>query len=100
MPFAAGKPDTAVPGAVPSALAGISVLDLSGGVAGQFAGRVLAEHGADVLLVEPPEGSSTRRAPGLSDRHLFWHLNTGKRSVALDRTTAEGRQRFELLAAR
>ncbi|MEP9379078.1 CoA transferase [Aquabacter sp. CN5-332] len=78
-------------------LDGLLVLDLSAGVAGQFAGRVLAEHGAEVLLVEPPEGSPLRHVSDPDDRHLFWHLNTAKRSVAIDRATAPGRAVFHRL---
>ncbi|MES2184146.1 MAG: CoA transferase [Pseudomonadota bacterium] len=94
------KKSPASAAATPSVLAGISVLDLSNGVAGQFAGRLLAEHGADVLLLEPPAGTDTRRPLRLDDTHLFWHLNTGKRSLALDRGTPQGRAQFEKLLAR
>lgn len=59
------------------ALGGLLVLDCSASVAGQFAGRLLADHGARVLLVEPAAGTATR-----SDDALFWHLNAGKESVA------------------
>ncbi len=81
------------------ALAGIKVIDLSAGVAGQFAGRVLGEHGADVVLVEPPEGCALRRPRRTEDRHLFRHLNTGKRAVALDRATPTGRAALAALVA-
>lgn len=82
-----------------SALEGVFVLDLSDGVAGQFAGRILAEHGARVLLVEPADGSGTRHSRRLEDRHLFWHLNTGKRSLVLNRAGAGGQTELEALAA-
>ena len=39
----------------------LKVLDLSDSVAGQYCGRLLADHGADVTLVEPPAGCVTRR---------------------------------------
>ena len=42
-----------------AALAGIRVLDLTENYAA-YAGRLLADHGADVVRVEPPEGSSVR----------------------------------------
>lgn len=54
----------------------LTVVDLSESVAGQFCGRLFADHGADVVLAEPTTGSATRDRPG-----LFAHLNTGKRSV-------------------
>src|SRR5690606_12021582 len=66
------------------------VLDCSGGVAGQFAGRLLAEHGAEVTLVEPPGGTPTRHARGEEDAFLFRHLNSGKRSLVVDAGTDEG----------
>lgn len=70
-----------------SALAGIRVLDASGSIAGQFCGRMLADHGAEVLLAEP-EGGSPLRRQGEWDADgtglLFRHLNTSKRSVVCD----------------
>ena len=69
------------------ALAGIRVLDLSDSIAGQFCTRMLSDHGAEVLLVEPPGGSPTRRAPPLGldgTSFTFFHLNTGKRSTTAD----------------
>jgi crotonobetainyl-CoA:carnitine CoA-transferase CaiB-like acyl-CoA transferase len=62
------------------------VLDLCDGVAGQFAGRILADLGAEVLLAEPPGGSRVRALPPSTpagDSALFWHLNTGKIAVTL-----------------
>ena len=59
-------------------LAGIRVLDLSRGPAGALATMVLADFGADVLLVEPPGGDPFRRLPS-------WPLwLRGKRSRELD----------------
>ncbi len=56
------------------ALAGIHVLDLTDDIAGQFCARMLADYGAEVVLVEPPDGSRTRQGASA----LFRHLNTGK----------------------
>ncbi|MBM3684604.1 MAG: CoA transferase, partial [Actinobacteria bacterium] len=63
------------------------VLDLSD-ERGQLCGQILAGLGADVVLVEPPGGSRSRRlAPYAGDvvdpeRSLpFWGMNRGKRSV-------------------
>lgn len=89
-----------------SALHGLHVLDLSGSVAGQFCGRMLADYGADVTLVEPPVGTATRRAPpfhpsgGTAELLLFQHLNVGKSSITLDRRTASGRRLLLALAER
>ena len=73
------------------ALEGIRILDLSGSVAAGYCGKLFADHGADVLLVEPPEGFATRRLPPLipgvepaeaSGMHAY--LSTNKRSVVCD----------------
>ncbi|TQM01755.1 crotonobetainyl-CoA:carnitine CoA-transferase CaiB-like acyl-CoA transferase [Pseudonocardia kunmingensis] len=70
----------------PRPLDGLRVVDFSSSVAGQYAGRLLAMQGADVVLVEPPEGTPTRRTPPLSpdgtESYLFRHLNQGKRAAA------------------
>ena len=88
-----------------AALTGIRVLDLTTNYAA-YAGRLLADLGADVVRVEPPEGSPLRGlapcqtgptgAP-LSFAHAF--LDAGKRSVTLDLMTAAGRQLLAELAA-
>lgn len=66
------------------------VLDLSD-ERGQLCGQVLADLGADVVLIEPPGGSTSRRVGPFAgdvegaDRSLFhWSYNRGKRSVVLD----------------
>ena len=81
-----------------SPLQGIRVVEVAGGVAGPFCGRMLAAFGADVIKVEPaPNGDRTRasepRLPGVKESEsstLFLHLNMGKRSVALDSRSGEG----------
>ncbi len=80
------------------------VLDLTD-ERGQLAGAMLAGLGAEVILVEPPGGSSARRrlpfANGDPDpeRSLtFWGWNRGKRSVVLDLTTAAGHADLTRLA--
>jgi crotonobetainyl-CoA:carnitine CoA-transferase CaiB-like acyl-CoA transferase len=89
-----------------SALHGLHVLDLSDSVAGQFCGRMLADYGADVTLVEPPVGTATRRAPpfhpsaGTAESLLFQHLNVGKSSINLDHRTPSGRRLLLALAER
>jgi crotonobetainyl-CoA:carnitine CoA-transferase CaiB-like acyl-CoA transferase len=75
------------------ALAGLRVLDTSDSIAGQFCGRMLADYGADVTLIEPPQGCAQRRSgpfhpDGTSLR--FLHLNTGKSSITLDRGSPTG----------
>ncbi len=73
-------------------LSGVRVLDLSRWVAGEYATKLFGDFGADVVKVERPgEGSLTRQfgpfpddEPDLERSALFLHLNTNKRSVALD----------------
>lgn len=77
-------------------LADIRVIDCSTVIAGPSCAKYFADFGADVLKVErPPDGDSTRRmgVPDPSDGvSLSWKLfNRGKRTVALDLRTPEGR---------
>ncbi|KAA2212473.1 CaiB/BaiF CoA transferase family protein [Teichococcus oryzae] len=80
-----------------TALAGLRVLDASTVVMGPYATRLLADLGADVLKVEPPEGDVMRRAG--QGGAIFAHLNRSKRSVALDLKSEAGRAAFRDLAA-
>lgn len=68
-------------------LAGLRVLDLTGYLAGPTTGRLLAELGAEVIKVEPPEGEGFRGG-GLS----CVGINLGKKSVAIDMRKEEGQQ--------
>jgi crotonobetainyl-CoA:carnitine CoA-transferase CaiB-like acyl-CoA transferase len=86
-------------------LAGIRVIELADEKA-EYVGLVLAGLGAEVIKVEPPGGSSTRRiGPFLEDaagpdRSLyFWHYNRGKRSVVANLDTGEDRDRLAGLIA-
>jgi benzylsuccinate CoA-transferase BbsE subunit len=95
--------DTAVSRA-PSALTGVRVLDLSG-LAGQYCGKQFADLGADVILIEPVEGSPVRReGPFLDDRtHVefslqFTYFNAGKRGAAIDLERPEGQRIVRQLA--
>jgi|TARA_B100000315_G_scaffold251066_1_gene285225 crotonobetainyl-CoA:carnitine CoA-transferase CaiB-like acyl-CoA transferase len=67
-------------------LEGVKVLDFSRAVAGPFAGRLLADLGADVVKVEPPGGDDTsihgRKVQGISG--MFSQQNAGKRNICLD----------------
>ena len=88
-----------------SALSGVRVIELSGERIA-FAGKLLADMGADVILVEPPGGDPARALPPFvddrpgPDRSLWWwHHHTSKRGVTLDLETEEGRARFRALAA-
>jgi crotonobetainyl-CoA:carnitine CoA-transferase CaiB-like acyl-CoA transferase len=67
-------------------LAGVRVLEFCQVASGPFCGMLLADFGADVVKVEPPEGDGMRSWPPLSDGYSenFASLNRGKRSIALD----------------
>jgi crotonobetainyl-CoA:carnitine CoA-transferase CaiB-like acyl-CoA transferase len=80
-----------------TALAGLRVLDASTVVMGPYATRLLADLGAEVLKVEPPDGDVMRRAG--QGGAIFAHLNRGKRSVVLDLKAPEGHAAFKALAA-
>lgn len=81
----ASPPTTAAP------LAGLRVLDMTQGIAGPFAAKVMAVMGADVIKVEPPSGDVARTQPPFlgDDPHpeksgLYLYLNTNKRSITLN----------------
>jgi len=87
-------------------LDGIRVLDLTR-EPGFLAGKLLAELGADVVKVEPPEGDPARRRPPFRDgivdpdRALVWlALNTSKRGITLALDRPRGRDLFLRLVAR
>jgi crotonobetainyl-CoA:carnitine CoA-transferase CaiB-like acyl-CoA transferase len=67
-------------------LAGIRVAEFCSTAAGPYCAMLLADMGADVVKVEPPEGDALRQWPPLSQgfSENFASLNRNKRSVALD----------------
>jgi len=85
-------------------LNGLRVLELSQPQT-MLAGLMLADLGADVVVVEPPDGAAGRRmGPFLDDRvglerSLAWHaLNRNKRSVTIDTSSVDGRDTLLRLA--
>jgi crotonobetainyl-CoA:carnitine CoA-transferase CaiB-like acyl-CoA transferase len=73
-------------------LAGLRVLEYAQYVAGPFAGMLLADLGADVVKVEPPEGDAWRHYEPFAagESRYFYALNRDKRSVVLDLKDADG----------
>jgi crotonobetainyl-CoA:carnitine CoA-transferase CaiB-like acyl-CoA transferase len=83
------------------ALTGLRVLDMSRVLAGPFCCMMLADHGADVIKVEPPEGDETRRyGPPFVDGESTYYMgiNRNKRSIALDLATIDGQEIIRRLA--
>ncbi|MCT7661947.1 CaiB/BaiF CoA-transferase family protein [Mycobacterium deserti] len=80
-------------------LASLRVLDM-GGARSDGVGRLFADFGADVLKIEPPEGSSARRArPAVADRSIaFTMQNANKRCTVLDPRDAAHHERLLDLA--
>src|ERR1700730_652646 len=92
-------------GSRPGALSGIRVIELADEQA-EYCGLALAGLGADVVKVEPPGGSPTRRnGPFYENREdsqrslIFWQYNRGKRSIVLDLHQPVDRDQFRALVA-
>ncbi len=86
-----------------TALGDIRVLDLTGPV-GVYCGKLLADLGADVIRIEPPQGHPLRRIGPFyhdeadTEKSLYhFHVNTNKRGVTLDIEHPDGQQLFRKL---
>lgn len=86
-------------------LSGLRVVELASDRAA-WAGKLMGDLGADVIVVEAPGGHATRGyGPFLDDKPdpdrclWWWNYNTSKRSVVLDLFSEEGREQFRKLAA-
>ena len=97
---------TADTAGTPAALDGVTVLDLAGEF-GRYAGKLLADLGADVIRIEPPGGDPARSRPPLAadspDRAsslTWWYHNAGKRSVTIDLAQHDGLFLFRQLLPR
>lgn len=83
------------------AMTGLKVVDLSRVLAGPLCTQMLADHGADVVKIEPPLGDETRGLgppfDAAGQAAYFGAVNRGKRGMALDLSRAEGRAVLEVL---
>lgn len=86
-----------------SALADVRVLDLAGPL-GVYCTKLLADLGADVIKIEPPDGDPARNlGPFYHDKphpekSLYWfHMNTNKRSITLNLNLQAGKNIFKQL---
>jgi crotonobetainyl-CoA:carnitine CoA-transferase CaiB-like acyl-CoA transferase len=73
----------------PDTLKGLRVLEFTHAILGPACGLILADLGADVIKIEPPEGDSTRRLKGFGSGY-FTMYNRNKRSMAIDLKSAQG----------
>jgi crotonobetainyl-CoA:carnitine CoA-transferase CaiB-like acyl-CoA transferase len=76
-----------------TAFQGVRILDCTQGLAGPLASMLMADFGAEVLKIEPPEGDRAKHEPG----YLMWNRN--KRRLTLDLADEGDRARFDELAA-
>jgi crotonobetainyl-CoA:carnitine CoA-transferase CaiB-like acyl-CoA transferase len=88
-----------------SPLDGIRVLDFTAVVSGPFCTAMLADMGAEVVKVEPPQGENTRHAvryPGRGAEHedYFFVNNRSKKGIALDLKNPAARDAVHALAAK
>jgi crotonobetainyl-CoA:carnitine CoA-transferase CaiB-like acyl-CoA transferase len=91
---------------VSGSLEGVRVIDLTRGVAGPYASKLLADQGADVIKLEPPGGDPSRAfgpfpndEPHPERSGLFLHLNRNKRSLVIEPASPEGAGIIQALAA-
>src|SRR5947208_3286914 len=80
--------------AAPGAMTGLRVIDLTRVLGGPYCTQILADHGADVIKVEPPAGDEVRDwGPPFHDEDAayFVGINRNKRSIGLDLASDGGR---------
>ncbi len=83
-------------------LSGVRVLDFTTIVSGPYCTRLLADLGAEVIKIEPPEGDFIRTQPPIraGKSAYFAHLNCGKKSLAIDLRQAGATDLIRELAAK
>ena len=90
-----GMSDTSADSVGP--LQGLKVVELGQLIAGPFAAKTLADFGADVIKIEPPQGDLSRLTfgpnyKGESSHYLSWNRN--KKGIILDLRTSSGKEAF------
>ena len=87
-------------------LRGIKVVEVAAWAAGPMAGGILADWGADVIKIEPPDGDPYRalniqpgRRPEGMINHNFFVANRNKRSISIDLKNEHGRKLADKLIA-
>ncbi|MFX1764802.1 CoA transferase [Paraburkholderia sp. A1RI-2L] len=86
--------ETSAQGKVNGALHGLRVIDLSRVLGGPYCTQALADHGAEVIKLEPPDGDETRGwgPPFLDDTAWYYMgVNRNKQGIAVDLSRDEGR---------
>ena len=99
---APNAPQAPAPPSPPGPLAGLKVLELGQLIAGPFAGKTLADFGAEVIKIEPPgDGDPLRKWRLLHNgSSVWWQVQSrNKQSVVLDLRTVPGRADARHLAA-
>ena len=90
---------------LPHPLSGLTVVELADDPAGEYVGRLLAEMGARVTKIEPPQGAASRSIGPFAKGEVgpetslnFWFYNSNKASVTLDAATPSGLALLKALA--
>lgn len=85
----------------PKVLEGVRVLDFTCVISGPYCTRMMADLGAEVIKIEPPEGEIMRAVPPHRDgvSSLFSQLNAGKHCISLDLKQASAIEAVKRLAA-
>jgi crotonobetainyl-CoA:carnitine CoA-transferase CaiB-like acyl-CoA transferase len=81
-------------------LAGVRIVDMTTVLMGPYATQIMADYGADVIKVEPPEGDIMRHGGPMRNPRMgpmYLQANRNKRSVVLDIKTAGGREALKRL---
>src|SRR4029079_6081430 len=84
-------------------LKGVRVVDLTAMVMGPYCTQIMADMGAEVIKVEPPQGDNTRFisvGPESGMSGVFVNVNRGKRSVVLDLRTDKDKAALRALVER